>query len=113
MYLVHGSTTPTRLSIEAVDVLFTVLVRVRGELDIATTPQLAATLGPLESRHCELDLAWVPFMDTAGLTLLLTHQHRAEAAGGALHVVDVSPSVTRFLDLTQTTSRLLKYPGCT
>lgn len=56
LYLVPGRTTPTLLDID---------------VDTGTAPQLATALSPLERRCCELDLARMPFMDFAGLTLLL------------------------------------------
>jgi anti-anti-sigma factor len=99
------------LTIEAVDVVHVVLVRVLGELDAGTAPQLDTVLRPLEARRCELDLARVSFMDTSGVTLLLAHRNRAAAAGGSLWVLDLSTAVQRILDLTATTTALLADPG--
>ncbi|MEY9988177.1 anti-anti-sigma factor [Streptomyces sp. V4I8] len=106
-----GPIAPHPLTVEVVDVGYVVLVRVSGELDTGTAPQLAAALGPLKERHCELDLAWVSFMDSAGLVALLAHQRRARAAWGSLRLVDSSPAVRRILTLTGTTAILLTAPG--
>jgi anti-anti-sigma factor len=99
------------LTVGAVDVGYVVLVRVSGELDMGTAPQLATALRPLQVRHGELDRARVSFMDTSGLALLLAHQHRATAAGGSLRVMDPSPAVQRIRALTKTTTVLLAAPA--
>lgn len=88
-----------------------VLVRVCGELDAGTVPRLAAVLGELEGRHCEVDLVGVSFMDSAGVALLLGHRRHAGAAEASLRVVGVSLAVRRILDLTGTTAVLLAAPG--
>ncbi|MEV7003652.1 STAS domain-containing protein [Streptomyces sp. NPDC093982] len=111
LYLVDSPAVPPPLTVEAVDVVHVVLVRVLGELDAGTAPQLDAVLRPLAARRCELDLARVSFMDTSGVTLLLAHRNRAAAAGGSLWVLDLSPAVQRILDLTETTTALLADPG--
>jgi anti-anti-sigma factor len=107
----YDATAPPVLGIEVVDAGTVVLVRVWGELDLATVPQLAAILHPLRHRPCELDLAQVPFMDSTGLTALLTHHHCAQSAGGSLRVVDFTPAIGGLLALTGTSAILLAAPG--
>ncbi|MEU6260948.1 STAS domain-containing protein [Streptomyces sp. NPDC047043] len=106
-------TTPASPSwaIDVVDTLGTVLVRVAGELDIRTAPELAAVLAPLRSRPCELDFAQVSFADSSGLNLLLRHRLQAQAAHGSLRLVAASPPVRRLLDVAGVTQLLLEAPG--
>ncbi|MFF4259831.1 STAS domain-containing protein [Streptomyces sp. NPDC001663] len=106
-------TTPASpsLAIDVVDTLGTVLVRVVGELDIRTAPELAAVLEPLRSRPCELDFVQVSFADSSGLNVLLRHRLQAEAANGSLRLVAASPPVRRLLDVAGVTDLLLKDPG--
>jgi anti-sigma B factor antagonist len=61
----------------------TAIVRVTGELDIATVPALANVLDGLEP-DCDrvvLDLAGLTFIDSTGLTLAVNEQRRAAADG--------------------------------
>lgn len=63
-------------------------VQVAGELDIATSPQLNATLLQelLADRDVELDLRRVTFMDAAALGTVLGARHRFERRRRALSV---------------------------
>ncbi len=77
-------------------------MRVTGELDIATAPQLAEMLGRAEQR-CQrvvLDLRQVTFMDSAGVHVILNASLRANAAGRRLVLVRGPAHVDRVLDLT-------------
>ena len=85
------------------------MVFVRGEVDLASAPQLreaaltALSLGPKVLR---LDLAHVTFMDVSGLHVLLSAQRRAALMGGRLVLMGTSPTVERLLDLTGTRAEL-------
>ena len=103
-------TTTPYLAIDVVDTHGTVLVRVAGELDILTVPELAATLAPLRSQQCELDLAQVPFVDSTVLNLLLRHRQHALVEAGSLQVVAVSSPLQRLLDITGTARLLIAHP---
>ncbi|MEU6394347.1 hypothetical protein [Streptomyces sp. NPDC046939] len=50
-----GTPFPSGLQLQVVDSGDTLLLRVNGELDIATAPLLEAALAPLTQRRCELD----------------------------------------------------------
>ena len=68
-----------------------------GELDMATAPQLRElddVHGPLL-----LDLNGVSFLDSTGLTALLTARDGALAAGGSLQLTGTSTAVVRLLDI--------------
>ena len=65
-------------------------VTVRGEVDVATAPTLRRRLDALlaEGVHdLDLDLTDVPFIDVAGLNVLLLVQSRLVLRGGRLTVL--------------------------
>ncbi|MFD0413782.1 GAF domain-containing protein [Streptomyces sp. NPDC127108] len=75
-----------------------VIIRVAGELDIASVPVLARELHRSVARpegHTLLDLSRVTFCGTAGVELLLDARLRAAAAGGSLAVERAHSSVLR------------------
>jgi anti-sigma B factor antagonist len=83
-------------------------VRVTGELDIATAPQLAEMLGRAEER-CQrvvLDLRELTLMDSAGVHVILDATLRATAAGRRLVVVRGPWNVDRVLDLAEASDTL-------
>lgn len=84
------------------------VIRARGELDIATAPELDAAVRALDAsvRRLELDLHQLTFMDSSGITLLLVHTRRAAAAGVVLTIVPPPPLVARVLGMAGVT-RLL------
>jgi anti-anti-sigma factor len=77
------------------------LLILQGELDIATAPELAATLARLRAyRHTVvLDLEGVTFMDSTGLTTLMDAWLEAQRDGGELSVRAASPAVRRVIQL--------------
>ena len=80
-----------------------VRILVRGELDIATVPQLNAALGSVEGnghREIVLDLEALTFMDASGLSAILTSHRRSVAAGKAFTVTSCRGIVARVFRLT-------------
>ena len=77
------------------------VVSVRGELDVATTPLLQATIADLASRGrpIALDTSEVAFMDSSGLAGLLALR-RDPGWGRLLVLRSPSEAVTRVLDIT-------------
>ena len=77
------------------------VVSARGELDVATVPQLAAALGGLgeDVARVVVDLADVTFVDSSGLGALIAARVRP---GGARTVAIVSdrPAVVRAFAIT-------------
>jgi anti-anti-sigma factor len=65
------------------------VVRVRGEVDILTTPMLAAVLDDHIAAvpSTVLDLQEVSFVDCAGVTLLVDARRRARRQGRRLQIV--------------------------
>jgi len=81
-----------------------IVMIVRGEVDLATAPQLQHELadllshGPSSTLH--LDLAGVSFMDSSGLQALLVGQRTAQLLGGDLILSGTSRQVERLLAVT-------------
>jgi len=73
------------------------VVRVAGDLDMATAPRLESTCEPTEAAIA-LDLAGVRFIDSSGLRALL----RILAGCPRLVLLCPSAAVQRLLSLTQT-----------
>ncbi|MFC5288149.1 STAS domain-containing protein [Actinokineospora guangxiensis] len=74
-----------------------------GEVDYLTAPRLAAVFDALpvtEGTTVEVDLAEVPYCDSAGLAVLVRALHRVTRAGGRLRLVAVDPRVRRTLETT-------------
>jgi anti-anti-sigma factor len=80
------------------------LIRLAGELDAATTPELTHYLREQTTTrptHLVLDLAHVQFLASAGIGLILTALHNAEGIHGRLHLLGITDNhlVARVLDL--------------
>ena len=79
------------------------LLHVRGELDLATAPQLRAAIGDLMGqgfRHVEVDLESCTFIDSSGMGALLWGAHRLHAAGGDLVAVHAHGATMRALEIS-------------
>ena len=90
----------TSFSTSVVTADTTAVILVRGELDLATAPQLDAAVASCLDRGyttVEVDLHDVTFMACAGLNVLL--DRRARAAGARLAIIRPSPVVARLLTL--------------
>jgi len=61
-------------------------VRVSGDVDLATAPQLAEVLGQFANGTLRVDLSEVTFLDSSGLRTLL-HAHRDATRAGRRMVV--------------------------
>ena len=77
-------------------------VAVRGELDVATAPELIAAISALEPGYEELvvDLSGCSFFASSGISVLLDENARSADAGFRLVVVKAPPDVQRIFDLT-------------
>ena len=80
------------------------VLRVRGEIDLHTCPQLRSMLldllGAGKSRLV-LDLAEVPYLDSAALGVLVDAVRRAREMGGGLYLVRMTPFVKRAFEITR------------
>lgn len=78
------------------------VVAVAGEMDLATCPEVAAAAarrGRLDTLR--LELSAMPFMDPAGLNLLLGPRSRMQERGGRLVLADLQAQPRHVLELTQ------------
>ncbi|MBB5926444.1 STAS domain-containing protein [Streptomyces echinatus] len=90
------------------------LVTVTGQLDLHTAHHLADALQPLLDRdpHTVLvDLSGVTFLDSAGLTCLITAYRTARSTGARLALIAPSQPVQKMLQLTGVDQVLHSYPS--
>lgn len=80
-------------------------IALRGELEMATLPDLEGHLAPFESNGVSaimLDLGELTFMDSTGLHALVRARERARTHGQQLILVGARPSARRLFELTCT-----------
>jgi anti-sigma B factor antagonist len=81
----------------------TVLVQALGEMDLATSPVLAAELGevlrPPFPTRLGVDLSGVTFISSSGLSVLVELHRLAQVCGTDMRLVKMSRPVRRALDL--------------
>jgi anti-anti-sigma factor len=88
------------------------IVVLTGELDIATAPQLRQRLADLSEWniiHLVIDFANLEFIDSSGLSLVVTTLEHMKSKGGSLTVRNASPMAMRTFELTG----LMKYVSVT
>jgi anti-sigma B factor antagonist len=67
-------------------------VRVWGEIDVATAPELRACLASLADEPVvAVDLSGVAFVESSGIAVLLAEHQRRDAAGAQLVIAGSSP----------------------
>ena len=79
------------------------LLRVSGEVDIASAPRLRETLiGVIAGGQPRvvLDLDGVDFLDSTGLGVIVSALKRTRTHGGDLRIVSTRPSVRQLFELT-------------
>lgn len=79
------------------------LVTLSGELDASTATLLYDQLSDLEVedvQHVVLDLAKVTFMDSTGLSVIVTEHKRMQHSGGSLTIFAPPSSVRRLFGIT-------------
>jgi anti-sigma B factor antagonist len=80
----------------------TAIVRLAGELDLATAPELAEVLHGLDGacQRIILDLTGLEFIDSTGLRLAVTEHGRAGAEGFEFVIAGAAGPVLKVLRLT-------------
>jgi anti-sigma B factor antagonist len=78
------------------------LLRISGELDLATTPEVETLLesGVASPDPLVVDLSGCTFLDSSGVRSLVTIARRAEEGGTRFAVVASDPSILRVLEIT-------------
>ena len=85
------------------------LVMLAGELDVSTASHLYAALSDLEltdTRNVILDLAKVTFMDSTGLSVIVTEHKRLNHVNGTLTIFSPPSSIRRLFEITGLTATL-------
>jgi anti-anti-sigma factor len=82
------------------------VVRVRGELDLATCAELAGALaGTPAGQRVVVDLTACTFLDSAAIRVLLHGTSAAVERGGTLSLVATDPGVLRVLEIANVEAR--------
>jgi len=76
------------------------VVRVSGEVDLATAPSLAEVLAGCKGGSVLADLTDVTFMDAAGLNALVAARRYLDRHGASLFVQGASARVARLFEIT-------------
>ncbi|RIV41332.1 STAS domain-containing protein [Micromonospora radicis] len=87
-------------------------LRLAGELDMGSAPQLTAVIDRLTDageRKLLVDLTDLTFCDSTGIAVFVRGDNRAAAAGGWLRVTGATGRVERVLKVTGL-SEVLGYP---
>ena len=98
------SSTPEALDITIEDTEAGHVIRVRGELDLATAPQLAAVLSEAAGQSTVpvvLDLGEVTFIDSSALRTLVLSGRELTGSGRKLQIGARSDRVAKVLEITQ------------
>jgi anti-sigma B factor antagonist len=79
------------------------VVRVDGEIDVATAPQLRECLHGVIARgpsEVVIDLLGVTFLDSTALGVLVGALKRCREVGGELHLVVSDPRIMKIFEIT-------------
>ena len=87
------------------------VITVRGDLDIVTSPQLDECLVRAQGSHSRIivDLAAVDFLDTSALAVIVGHWKKVAAAGGMLALAGARYRYTKTLWITGLADKLTLY----
>ncbi|NLC58542.1 MAG: STAS domain-containing protein [Armatimonadetes bacterium] len=82
------------------------VIKLEGEVDIYTCPQLKDTIIHLIDEgeyHIIIDMEKVPYIDSAGLGVLVGARRRVGEHDGSISIVNPNPSVYKVLEITRLT----------
>lgn len=102
-------TRATQLSIETDSRPGGMLLKLSGELDMATAPRLEGEIASASSTQpaaIVLDLRGLDFIDSTGLRTLITEHERSLAAGRTFALVQGSKQVDRLMLVTRVAEHL-------
>jgi anti-anti-sigma factor len=86
-----------------------IVLRLRGELDLASVPLLQSALDAVELEGPSLvllDLRGLQFMDSTGLRAILAAHERSQQRGHEFAVTRASDQVERLLSITRVSEHL-------
>lgn len=108
-------TVPLDFSVESAETDQGIVVRVRGEIDCHTAPVLYERLREHaeagETRSVVVDLATTTFIDSRGLTALVTAHKLLDDRGGTLVLSGPSEPTLKLLEITGVDKVLTVVPG--
>lgn len=108
----EGSLMVTPFAVEVGGDQTAPVVVVRGEIDVATSPQLRNELNALVARgaqHITIEFGEVSFVDSSGLGVLVgTYKRLREDGSGSIRIVGAQPSVRKVFEITGLESALLQ-----
>jgi anti-sigma B factor antagonist len=93
----------SRLKVDTTPAEHALLVRVRGEIDLRTSPGLREELLKLAQPGAEalvVDLTDVPYMDSSGVGTLVYFKREAERAGRRVFLLGLQPRVRSLFEIT-------------
>jgi anti-sigma B factor antagonist len=99
------------LSVDARHLGAQVVVRLDGELDFETAPQVEDCLRTHQGDDVVVDLEGLTFMDSMGISLLLNAFRRSRQAGHTFVLRGPTAPVTRVLEITGVDQVLTIEPG--
>lgn len=79
------------------------VLHVRGEVHVSTAPELSSRLNDaidVGRTAIVIDLSEVEFIDSTGLSVLLSAQRRIDRAAGRMALVCANPTVMRLFEIT-------------
>jgi anti-sigma B factor antagonist len=83
------------------------VVRVEGDLDLATCPELERAIESADlAGRVVVDLSGCTFLDSSALRVLVQGARATEAAGGTIALVTRDPAILRILDIATTDAML-------
>jgi len=87
------------------------VVRVDGELDMATTPSFAETLARADpARRLVVDLTACTFLDSSAVRALTVRAQAATEVGGSMSLVASDDGILRTLEIAGTETLLPVHP---
>jgi anti-sigma B factor antagonist len=86
------------------------VVRVAGELDLASAPRLTEALSALAADPVVVDLSACTFLDSAGMGALLASARALSESGRSLRVVAADPRILRVLEITAVDTLIAVHP---
>ena len=82
------------------------ILRIQGPLTIATLFDFQTAVRQPDIKSTIIDLTEVPYIDSAGLGVLLSHWAHTQRTGSRFAVVGIGERVKVLLDMTQVTNIL-------